>query len=252
MSRTNKFQSLFSEEVDIDNAIVRLLELLELPLRTSGWFPWPEQEYFEERRGTAAVEFMQRPSEWRETWNRMEWATPNRQIPPVPAPRQESEENATAMLIPTLPMVSFGRTSIFMPLNFVLPEATSHHDNQDTNAILDHLMRQCAANTNYTYETRHHKLKSEEFGQDVSYYAQACNTLRAAHVLQNEYGKDLLKVYHGMGTEFQRDEVASLVLTASDMPALNAFLQVLMNEYGCEEAWACVHDICFAMFVFFA
>ena len=161
----------------------------------------------------------------------------------MPAPREDSEENATALLIPTLPMVSFGRTSIFMPWNFVLPETQSHHENRDTNAILDRLMRQCAANsTTYTYSTRHHKLKSEEFGADVSYYAQACNTLRAAHVLQNEYGKDLLKVYHGMGTELQRDEVASLVLTASDMPALSAFLQVLVREYGCGQAGGCAKD----------
>ena len=122
----------------------------------------------------------------------MEWEPPNRQIPAVPAPREDNEENATALLIPTLPMVSFGRTSIFMPLNFVLPEAASHHDNQDTHAILDGLMRKCADNnSSYRYSTRHHKLKSEEFGGDVSYYAQACNTLRAAHVLENEYGKDL-------------------------------------------------------------
>ena len=97
--------------------------------------------------------------------------------------------------------------------------------------FLDGLMRKCADNnSSYRYSTRHHKLKSEEFGGDVSYYAQACNTLRAAHVLENEYGKDLLKVYHGMGTELQRDEVASLVLTASDMPALSAFLEVLVTE----------------------
>ena len=76
----------------------------------------------------------------------------------------------------------------------------------------------------------------------MSYYAQACNTLRAVHVLENEYGKDLLKVYHGMGTELQRDEVASLVLTASDMPALSVFLQVLVTEYGCEEARPCTRD----------
>ena len=241
-SRTSQFQSLFDENVCLDRAeeSVRLFRALDLPEPTLQSFPWPEAEHFQEHTRTAAVEFMQKPSEWQAAWTQMEWQPPNRQIPAVPAPREDNEENATALLIPTLPMVSFGRTSIFMPLNFVLPEAASHHDNQDTNAILDGLMRKCADNnSSYRYSTRHHKLKSEEFGGDVSYYAQACNTLRAAHVLENEYGKDLLKVYHGMGTELQRDEVASLVLTASDMPALSAFLEVLVTEYGCGEAWHC-------------
>ena len=59
-----------------------------------------------------------------------------------------------------------------------------------------------------------------------------------------------------MGTELQRDEVASLVLTASDMPALSAFLEVLVTEYGCGEAWHCArHSVWtfsfFMRFVYF-
>ena len=136
-SRTSQFQSLFDENVCLDRAeeSVRLFRALDLPEPTLQSFPWPEAEHFQEHTRTAAVEFMQKPSEWQAAWTQMEWEPPNRQIPAVPAPREDNEENATALLIPTLPMVSFGRTSIFMPLNFVLPEAASHHDNQDTNAI---------------------------------------------------------------------------------------------------------------------
>ena len=179
-SRTSKFQSLFAEEVCLDSAEAtsKLFQLLQLPEPPFPWFPWPEAEHFQEHTGTAAVEFMQKPSEWRAAWTQMEWEPANRRIPSVPAPREETEENARALLIPTLPMVSFGRTSIFMPLNFVLPAATSHHDNQDTNAILDNLMRQCVEKkSTYTYCTRHHKLKSEEFGANVQ-HAPGCTCSR--------------------------------------------------------------------------
>ena len=71
-------------------------------------------------------------------------------------------------------------------------------------------------------------LQVPEKPQVITKTSQVCRKLwfgplRAAHVLENEAGKPLLSVYHGMGTEFQRDEVASLVLTASDIPALRAF-----------------------------
>ena len=58
-----------------------MFQLLQLPDPQYQWFAWPAAEHFQERRGTAAVEFMQKPSEWRAAWTQMEWEPPNRRIP---------------------------------------------------------------------------------------------------------------------------------------------------------------------------
>ena len=49
----------------------------------------------------------------------------------------------------------------------------------------------------------------------------------------------LLKAYHGMGTEGQRDDVGSLVVTAKNPKILSAFLKALLEicNAGVIECW---------------
>ena len=131
-----------------------------------------------------------------------------------------------------MPMVNMGHTSMFVPLNFISKagQYTGHHANQLTNQLMDFVCRQTAAECGATHEIRHHKLKHEEVG-GAEYYTQSCNSLRAAHLLLSTNDTTLLKVYHGCGTELQRDDVSSLVLTTRDMGTLAVFLRILIRNY---------------------
>ena len=142
------------------------------------------------------------------------------------------QELGEILLIPAMPMVNMGHTSMFMPLNFVSKarQYTGHHANQLTNQLMEFVCSQTAAECGATHEIRHHKLKHEEVG-GAEYYTQSCNSLRAAHLLLSANDTTLLKVYHGCGTELQRDDVSSLVLTTKDMGALAVLLRILIRNY---------------------
>eukprot|EP00435_Cladocopium_sp_Y103_P050331 s1796_g15.t1 len=105
-----------------------------------------------------------------------------------------------------------------------------HHANQLTNQLMDFVCRQTAAACGATHEIRHHKLKHEEVG-GAEYYTQSCNSLRAAHLLLSANDTTLLKVYHGCGTELQRGDVSSVVVTTRDVGTLAVFLRILIRNY---------------------
>ena len=117
----------------------------------------------------------------------------------IPSALPSDQELGEILLIPAMPMVNMGHTSMFVPLNFISKarQYTGHHANQLTNQLMDFVCKQTAAACGATHEIRHHKLKHEEVG-GADYYTQSCNSLRAAHLLQSANDTTLLKVYHGL------------------------------------------------------
>lgn len=150
----------------------------------------------------------------------------------IPSALPSDQELGEILLIPAMPMVNMGHTSMFVPLNFISKarQYTGHHANQLTNQLTDFVCRQTAAACGAMHEIRHHKLKHEEVG-GAEYYTQSCNSLRAAHLLLSANDTTLLKVYHGCGTELQRGDVSSLVVTTRDMGTLAVFLRILIRNY---------------------
>ena len=186
-----------------------------------------------DRQGNmAAVTFLQQPQNWQQIWSNMQWQPPQRTVPGIPRALPADQGQGEILLIPAMPMVNMGHTSMFVPLNMISKEEqnTGHHANQLTNQVMQFVCRQTAEACGATHTIRHHKLQHEEVG-GAEYYTKSCSSLRAAHLLQGANGSTLLKVYHGMGTELQRWDVSSLVLTARDMNALAIFLRVLVRHY---------------------
>ena len=114
-----------------------------------------------------------------------------------------------------------------------LPAVTSCCPPSDESSVMTTLMqivftRAVTQMDDILYETAHHKLLQEEIG-GVAYYCQACRSVRAAHILQTMEGTRLLKPYHGMGAEGQRDDVGWLVVTAKNLQILSAFLKAFLN-----------------------
>ena len=131
----------------------------------------------------------------------------------IPSALPSDQALGEILLIPAMPMVNMGHTSMFVPLNFISKagQYTGHHANQLTNQLMDFACRQTAAECGATHEIRHHKLKHEEVG-GAEYYTQSCHSLRAAHLLQ-------------------RGDVSSLVVTTRDMGTLAVFLRILIRNY---------------------
>ena len=150
----------------------------------------------------------------------------------IPSALPSDQELGEILLIPAMPMVNMGHTSMFVPLNFISKarQYTGHHANQLTNQLTDFVCRQTAAACGAMHEIRHHKLKHEEVG-GAECYTQSCNSLRAAHLLLSANDTTLLKVYHGCGTELQQGGVLSLVVTTRDMGTLAVFLRILIRNY---------------------
>lgn len=132
-------------------------------------------------------------------------------------------------------MVNIGHSSMFMPLNLITQDMAraGHHANELTNQVMESVCRQTVAELadGSVFCIRQHKLKREEVA-GAEYYSQSCSSVRAAYIIQDAREQPVLKVYHGMGTELQRDDVSSLVLTTKHMRPLGLFLRILIENYG--------------------
>ena len=73
------------------------------------------------------------------------------------------------------------------------------------------------------------KLEYEELGRRV-FFAQYCNSIRGACVLQDSQGKRVAKAYLWMGTEGQRGDTLSFLFSSRRLDALKFLVMILQEK----------------------
>ncbi|CAJ1370557.1 unnamed protein product [Effrenium voratum] len=224
-----KFQSLITDVLRVDEEMLgKVLARLGLEDPANLWplGGWPCDRRDPQCGHEAASDFMSRPDLWLRRWRSMDWHYAPRAVPGEPE-GGGAAGFARPLLVPLLPLVCYGHHAVFVPVSFVLPgEAVSYEEHGLADIMHDLCSKTAQSCGDVEHVTRHHKLRAEDVG-GATYYAQACASVRTAHILLAN-GQLALKVYHGCGTDLQRGDVASLVVCSNRLDILAQFLRWLL------------------------
>ena len=187
----------------------------------------------------ACATFMASPGMWHHSWQDIDFGETPQKYKPAPKgvlPESEARVSKEAKLIPWMAWNLSGKKATWGAINFALPSKIQSYSDGDMQEHAAKIVQEVIERINahcpdapYTIRHEHHKLVKEELNFR-QYYAKHCSSERTAIcVLDASSEKRLLKMYLGMGTKLDREDVCGLVTICKDMTLLGALFSVLQN-----------------------
>jgi hypothetical protein len=196
-------------------------------------------------RMASCLGFMTSPGEWRNTWDNMKWYVENVPVPQLPAYSDDSSYQCNSrsldepLFIPLLILNIQGPNAAWGVLQFV---ALGEWDGEkharlhsSCSRLLSSALRLCqekAILPSACLKIENHKMEKEKIGKQ-EFFAQHCNSVRPSFCIRSgpdENDDRLFKLYTGMGTPLDREDVTGCVFMTKDYSIIGAILYLLKQK----------------------
>ena len=138
-----------------------------------------------------------------------------------------------SFLVPVVPLHIFGKKAVWCALQFANKEWPKSEDMEDFFGLAKLILQRTKEfldDETLSVSVQYHKLNVEELGNSV-HFTKHCGSVRPAICLCRGSNR-LVKLYPGMGTRHQSNDIVSCVVTVKDVAFVAQLLAALVDATG--------------------